>query len=304
MSKLWALILFFYALPDASAQGFRLKLLSSEGGEPVAFAHIILKPSQSGFISDINGVVLIPTGSLTNNDSILLSAIAFDKKVLALNQLFPAGDSLASVKMSPAVYHLDAVNLKPPERVFEKKLGNWGSGVSGVKLSPLPGMEFAVKVGLKETQVARLDEVKFQVLKSEEDTLWLRMNIYNLNSHGSPGSLIIRESVIFEVWEKSSEVVRDISAYNLAVNHDFIVSIQFLPGGKAEMSGSSGSEKRAPVRKATFNKDKKVEYGTRAVAFDDSGYFRTSFTGEWYQVKIMGSKLSPCIGVRAQLSEY
>ncbi len=111
-----AAILFFISVVSLSAQTFVGKVVSSQGGDAVSFANLIVKGTNIGAASDIEGdfVLNIPKGNL--NGILTISSVGFSNNEMPISELKVGEENIIYLKSQD--YNIDEVDILAESRVL------------------------------------------------------------------------------------------------------------------------------------------------------------------------------------------
>ncbi|MBQ0736053.1 hypothetical protein [Aquimarina celericrescens] len=88
------------------------------------------------------------------------------------------------------------------------------------------GSEIASLVRIRKKNTV-LHNLRFQILENTSDSLMIRVNLYS-NNNKKPGKSLLSDNIFHTVSKKRGEEVIDLSAYSLALEDDFIISLELV----------------------------------------------------------------------------
>jgi hypothetical protein len=227
-----ALFVFF-----ASAQDYSGYIVNAESGEPVPYANIGIINRGVGTVSDAEGWFEIELDSDFDRDTICISCIGYTDKKFPVEHFkhLTRRASNNNIKLSPLIYQLGEVIVKPKEtRIYT--LGNFcdsSSCYGNTFHSRQLGTEIGIIMELpRKKDQAFLKSLRFYVGECTYDSFPVRVNIYDLED-GFPGVNILREAIFVDITSPGEYLI-PFSNYNITVEGDFFVSLEYYRAHKKE----------------------------------------------------------------------
>lgn len=109
-------LLTFIVLGSLQAQSFNGKVISSQGGEPVPFANVMIKGSTIGVATDMEGKFAITIPSEYSNEFIIISAVGYSNKEMPIEELNVKMVNIISI--STQEYNIDEVDVEAESKVL------------------------------------------------------------------------------------------------------------------------------------------------------------------------------------------
>ena len=200
------------------------KLLDSVSKKPIPFANIGIPRKGLGSVSDENG-----NFQLTIPDSLLkfplkISCLGYNTKIFYANKFTPN-----TIYMGPSSLSLNEVTVFEKKKLTKTTIGNTRARPSielAYKAEDL-GYEMGVKVNVKHSRT-RLKKLKFSIGTGSFDSILFRFNVYEVDQFGFPGENILKQTILVHVPAKSRRVEVDLSEYNIVVNDDFFLALEWI----------------------------------------------------------------------------
>ncbi|MFH2141950.1 MAG: carboxypeptidase-like regulatory domain-containing protein [Bacteroidota bacterium] len=200
------------------------KIVSSNDNQPVAYVNIGIINKDVGTVSDIYGNFILKISDKYLNDSIRISSIGFISKVFKVNEILKCNRD--TIYLDKAVYTLSEAVIKP-EKYTSKIIGNrFQYGIAGSYGVDQLGNELGIKVELKG-KPSMLEGFGFYLAENYCDTLFFRVNIYKITDT-VPQENILKKNIFIKTATKRGEVFFDLKKYNLMLEDDFLISIEWI----------------------------------------------------------------------------
>ena len=228
--KLLVTMLLVLLISIGKAQLIRGQLFDDEA-KPIRYVNIGIVGKNVGTVSDQNGNFTIELRNQFDKDTLKFSTIGlkslefnvgdFKKEYLAAKTI--------QIKLEKSTTILKEITVKPKTFVM-KTIGNTANSISirgGFESNDL-GTEVGtvMKMKIKKTP-AFIENVNFNIAINEYDTLTFRINIYNMKN-GLPYENILPEPVFITALGKTRTLSLDMKQYNLIVEDDFFVSLEWI----------------------------------------------------------------------------
>jgi len=208
------------------------KIVSEEN--PIAFVNIGIVNKNIGTVADESGLFEITIPAEFIYEQLRFSCIGFETEeysVAAFIKSHPTNPVV--LKMREKAMLLEPVVIKSGK----SKTVTLGSKSESKKLdagfpsSKYLGSEIGSKFNVKEKKgtVAFLEEFSFFVLSNvQDDTVVMRLNIYELDDHELPANKLISKDVILTIPNKSGWVVTDLMPYSIYTTSDFVITLEWI----------------------------------------------------------------------------
>lgn len=211
------------------SQIFNGKLINSELGEAVEFANIGIIGKNVGTVSDEHGLFSIQLDDLYNKDTLKISCIGFVALKFEIATFKRENESAKVVELK---LHRSVTSLKEivinPKKYVTKTLGNTsnsGSIIAGFETNDL-GSEVGTVMKIRKAPTF-IETVNFNIAKNTYDSVTFRINIYKMKNE-FPSENILLEPIYVTTKIKHGTLIVDLKKYNLVVEEDFFVSIEWI----------------------------------------------------------------------------
>ena len=213
---------------SALAQAVDGRVMDGISKEKLAYVNIGIVGKGIGTVSDINGMFTINLHDSLNSYTLKFSYIGYESisfNVLEFKKKLK--DNSIDILMKPAVFSLSQVVVKP--KVLKTKiLGNKNnnkSAMAGFKSNDL-GSEMGTIMKIKKPST-HIENVNFNIARNDITDLKFRVNIYAIKN-GEPDSILLQEPIYVTTSIKSGTLSVDMKKYNLWVNTDYMVSLEWI----------------------------------------------------------------------------
>ena len=198
---------------------------NKKSGEPLAYVNIGIKGKNVGTVSDSKGNYELNIKDSNLTDALTFSMLGFEVKEISISAL-KIGEA-NNIKLNETAYKLDEVIIT------DKELKTRKSGVkarkdwtnSGFTSNEL-GNEIGTRININKVP-AVIEKVKFRIAYSKFDTVFLRMNIYNVVDD-EPSENLLKQNVFLTTTIKNGDVEVDLSQYNISIDSDIIVTLELV----------------------------------------------------------------------------
>lgn len=271
--------LFFYIFLGAflNAQTVTGKVLSQYDRSPVPYARIGIDTEENGTIADEQGNYTLDLSTVNKDLNVTAAVGGFDKFSVPINSFLQSSTHIILLKEK--VKDITEVTITPKR--FKDK--HWGVDSKSKKIlfATYPerkkekeeqSRELAIKFSNKRK--VKIQKIHLNVADFQTDVpVELRINVYNEKDNLPNESVLYKD--VTAVLTKDSIIdgtfTLDVSDYDIYVNSDFFVSIQFMNFFKGHifLSGALlktvfkrkyyGSWEKSSVASPAINIDVKVE---------------------------------------------
>lgn len=245
MTKLFAIILSMAFAGTLSAQE---KVISSqivdEMGQGIAYVAIGIPAKQFGTNTFEDGSFILPVSEEYMGDSLLISAIGYERKQVSYQWIRENQPSEIILKMSPIALPLVTIRST---RLVERKLGikRKGSRNNFSLGSPLKGLTVAMRFEEIEKPV-RIKEVFVSIGKLNMDSVQLRCRFFAVDSvTGLPGEDLLQDNLIQTFGTKRAILKFEIEEA-FWLDQDFYVGFEWVMT-KQQYAQLQAARERYPV---------------------------------------------------------
>ncbi len=211
------------------AQTIQGKVIENKSYAPIAFVNIGIPDKGIGTVSDIDGSFKLDLTNLTEDQLILFSIIGYEKTQMRISELNEyLMDSILVIKLKEKSFQLDEVVINP-KKWKHKIIGNETTTqrISFSFLNNNLGNEFGTKMKIRKNKDTYLEEFNFSIAYNKCDSLYFRLNIYDIED-GYPNNNLLKQNIIIKTNIKNGVVSVDLSPYQIYVQDDIIVSLEWL----------------------------------------------------------------------------
>lgn len=269
------LINIFYLNSISDAQVIEGTIRDKDNKSPLPYANIGILGKERGTVSDESGHFKLKMSDSSKGDSVKVSYIGYESIVIYDFATDTVG--IRIIELEPINVQLQEVKIYP-KKYKEVIIGNtvkWNKIIFSF-LSAQLGSEIGTYIKLRKR--AMIEELRFNIVKNQYDSLVFRVNIYNF-SNDLPQNNILKEQIIIRPENKVGLVVVDLSKYNIWLENDFVVSLEYL--------------------KVLGSVEKKVFISTGIM--NSSSFGRLGSQGEWHRFKYKGFDLG--IGLHVKMKK-
>lgn len=234
--------------------------------EVIPFASVGIKGKTYGTVCDENGRFSLKTGTVTDNDSLKVSAIGFKPKAISMRLV--KGYYNENISLDAASVQLSEVKVRP-QKTVTKVLGNKNYN-TGICLSfqgaegSWKGAEISIKAKNKKGRLVFLENFNFYIVKNlYDDSLTFRLNFYKEDKQGLPGENILRKPIVFKTKVKEGVVSINLKHLFINTDNDFFMSLECLEDkiDKEKLCFSGSISGPSYMKVSTFMDWMKIPFG-------------------------------------------
>src|SRR6218665_2115397 len=227
MKHVFFLFIFLLPQPAIFAQTLSGRVLDKKTNTPVPYVNIGIVGKGIGTVSDMEGYFKMNMHDSLNSQTIRFSCIGYKPITFSVSDFKKRFTDGAKILLEENIVSLNQVVVKP--KVFKTKvLGNENNSrmIAAGFFSNDLGSELGVVMHIKRSPTF-IENVKINLASNTAGTAKFRLNIYNIKN-GEPDSIILKEPIFVTTDLKFGTVTIDLAKYNLYVEHDFLVSIEWI----------------------------------------------------------------------------
>ena len=209
-----------------NAQLYKGKVVSTNDKIAIAYVNIGIVGKDVGTVSNNNGEFSIELLDLYNNDSLRFSILGYKTKsfkVADFKKQFANNE--ITIPLETKLMELKTVVIKPQ---ITKIIGNENKSkkmVGGFSSNDL-GSELGTVMKIRKSPTV-IENVSFNIAYNKYGNLLFRLNIYDMKD-GKPNQSILKENIFVKTDIKNGTVTVDLTTYQLIVNDDFFVSLEWI----------------------------------------------------------------------------
>lgn len=196
--------------------------------EAIPYVNIGIVSKGIGTVSGIDGQFSIPLHDSIDDQTLKFSCIGYKSLVIRVKDFKKAHlNKTATLFLEENVFTLGQVVVKP--KIFKTKvLGNSNhsrSVIAGFMSNDL-GSELGTIMKIKRSPTF-IEDVNFNIGRNLLDSVKFRVNIYSMKD-GQPDSILLKEPIYITTKLEHGKLSIDMKKYNLWVNTDFFVSLEWI----------------------------------------------------------------------------
>ncbi|WP_223034900.1 carboxypeptidase-like regulatory domain-containing protein [Hanstruepera marina] len=226
-----------------------------ETGKPIEFVNIGVYNKNVGTISNFNGEFRLVLPISFINDSLTISHVGYETIKIKIQK-----SKNIEISLTPKLNDLDEILIttkkKKTRKIGVKSYNRllWLSSISREN----DILENAQRIKIPNNSSVKVKNVNFLLRKGfESDSCFIRINFYK-NSNNYPGEKIVFSNIVENKYFKPGWITFNLSDYDIYLDEDFFVGIEFIPN---------------------FKSDRKIFLG--AILTKGKGFIRSSSQGKW-----------------------
>lgn len=230
----------FLSLP-LGAQNFVIgQVIDAATKEPLPYVNIGLLNKNIGTVSDETGYFELEVNTEQNSrDTLRFSMIGFETKSYTLNDFINQNE--IEVYLTEKSTALDEVILSSKRKNYQTKiLGNKTTSKSlyAAFTSNKLGNEMGFIVRARKHPMV-LKKFNISLVENDYGPIKFRLNIYDV-LNGLPNKTLLKDNIFIETEESSGIVSLDLTTYEIILDQDFFIAIEWIEDlgpGKLYFSG-------------------------------------------------------------------
>lgn len=250
-------------------QTYSGKILDSKTNQPIAYVNIGVLLKNTGTVSDDNGNFQLLLKKDLDNDTLKISCIGYQSLTIKTSDFKQLKDK--SIYLNPSSILLSDVIIKAKKYKY-KTLGITTNS-DNVQTSVYAAKGYECGILIKLNKPAIIQKIHLNVAQCTYDTVFYRLNIYNVERSGKYTNILERPIYIKIAKDKMKDKISiNLMEYNIRVNNDFLISLEYVK-----------------------------DLGPGKVSFCSSlfhaSYFREASQGDWLSVPLGGFSLSVDVAI-------
>lgn len=239
MSKLFFIPIFMFFSSFIYSQSINGKIVDTLN-VPIQYTNIGVKGQDIGTVSDENGYFSLILPNSNQDSKIIISNISYKVKEYTIKDFISLINTKKQIILEENYQQLEEVVITSKKLKKDNKGNRTTSSLvaAGFKNNSL-GSEVGIKIRMKD-KPTHIDSFNFFITSCKYDTLFFRLNIYSLKDD-MPYENLLSENIYFSTDIKKGKVSIDLTKYNIVVNQDIIIAIEYvkeLGEGGLNFSGS------------------------------------------------------------------
>ncbi len=221
------LFIFAVLLPGLGfSQTYSGKVLSSGDKVGIAFVNVGIIGRNIGTVTDESGNFTITFSDFNDKDSLRISMIGYDSKILLISQF--RADSTKNIYLVPRDYYLTEVKVIS-RKAHQTLLGTpvtSGALKSGFATNDL-GSELGIKVYARKQVV--LKDININVATCTYDSVVYRINIYQVLNKTEFVNILIKPIYISFSKDKIDKAITlNLREYQIYIKGDILISLELF----------------------------------------------------------------------------
>ncbi len=217
------------------------RVLDAQNKVPLVYVNIGVVGKDLGTVSDAEGYFSLTLEEpILRQDSLRFSMLGYESKVFLLGSFLD--DKPLEILLNEQALALDEVVLiSPKNKTYKSKLlGNKTKSnfIYTAFTTNQLGNEMGIMIrGRKDPMW--LDYIEFNIVENDYGPIRFRLNIYDVKD-GLPYQNILKENIFVDTDIESGIVHVDLTPYELVMNDDFFVTLEWIEDlgpGKLYFSG-------------------------------------------------------------------
>ena len=237
---LYLLLVFFYTLPNLGQTNIVGQVVDAATQEPLPYVNIGLVNQNQGTVSDEEGFFEFEIDPSLHQQALLrFSMIGFKTKTYVVENFL--NEHLFTVPLEEETTALDEIVLTTKRTEFQTKiLGN--KTTSKLLYAAFSTNRLGNEMGFVVSKRKRpmiLKKFAISIVENDYGKIRFRLNFYSVED-GMPTTTLLKENIIIETEVSSGIVTKDLTPYDLVIDEDFFVSIEWIEDlgpGKLFFSG-------------------------------------------------------------------
>lgn len=247
-------------------------IVKDKNGNTIPYVSVGIPSKQFGVTTNDVGVFKFNITNEKPTDTVRVSTIGYNTLILKFSELQQLCVSNTSIYLTPTVYELAAVTIRPNEyeskvlgntniaklecenfkQVYSKDTAKMSAYKKECKQKGINekaiGIEIGNKIKIDKGQQTFVDKIQFKTCTGINDTAIYRVNIYSsgntLHKAFTPIGVvkikeltnILKQPILVKTIGKTEVHNIDLSKQNIEVNDDFIVSLECIYASNLEMN--------------------------------------------------------------------
>ena len=195
---------------------------------PLPYVTVGILNKDKGTSSDLKGEFQLNLSDINIHDTLRISIIGYEPKEIYLKDVFKIQKNL-TIHLQEKVVELKEIGIVD-KKLVTKILGNKTDSkfFGGKFASGDLGSELAIRIKIRRVPTY-LENFSFHISYNTADTATFRVNIYETRN-GLPYKNILTRDILARINNRTGKVDVDLSEYNIMVNDDFFIGLQWVEG--------------------------------------------------------------------------
>ena len=218
-------ILLLVASIQAEGETIQGSVINSLTGEPLEYVNIGIVGFPVGTVTNASGNFTLNVTNQSPESIVRISMIGFKPVSFTIREL---ADRSAQIELTEEAYELEAVIISPKGKIRDVGVKNrallkvcgWGGTQRG------KGHEIGLKIDLGESPV-KLKSLHLRLHSQSFDSSLFRLHIRTINNN-IPDKELLKENIFIGVSEEKGWVEIDLSKYEIILNGEIALSLEWL----------------------------------------------------------------------------
>lgn len=233
MKQLLLILISFFITAAVHGQTISGILINAADKQTIPYVNIGIVGKGIGTVSDINGKFAIMLHDSLLDQTLKFSCIGYKSRSFVVREFLKTlKDNNTSIYLEENIVSLSQVIIKP-KLLKTKVLGNKNNSKNasaGFRSNDL-GSELGTIMKIKKAP-SYIENVNFNIARNDIPNVKFRVNIYSVKN-GKPDSILLKEPIYLTTSIKSGTLSLDMRPYNIWVNSDFLVSLEWIENYEA-----------------------------------------------------------------------
>ncbi|MFZ9582370.1 MAG: carboxypeptidase-like regulatory domain-containing protein [Crocinitomicaceae bacterium] len=214
----------------ASGQWLKGQIVELDTGIPIPYARLGVLHKNKGVVSDSSGYFRMDLTNLSENDTVIISAIGYEKIEFIVShcRIYLLQHANLRLELSPkSKLHQEVVVEIGKSKILET--GNNVKStlyIAGFQNKSL-GAEMGTVLKYNKKKKGIIIKLHFNIVGNPTDTVKFRTNIYTFEND-LPGKSILNHPIYYCGIPSKGAIEIDVSGWNISVKNDCFVSIELI----------------------------------------------------------------------------
>jgi len=216
-----------WAVIVCGQDNFSGKIIDSESGEVLPYVNVGVVGKNIGTVTDMNGAFNLKIDTKYDADTLMMSMIGYEDLVFVVADFKKKITDDSTFKLTSKTTDLQEIVIES-SLLKSKILGNKtkSKNIIGHFVSDELGNEVGIIIKIKKSPTY-IDKFHASIVENKYGLLKFRLNFYSLKNK-MPHENILTENIFVETQIKQGVLTVDLSEYNIVVEDDFMVSLEWI----------------------------------------------------------------------------
>lgn len=216
-----------WAVCVCGQDNFNGTISDSESGEILPYVNVGVVGKNIGTVTDMDGTFNLKIDKKYNADTLMMSMIGYENLVFVVADFKEKLSTDSIFKLTSKTTNLQEIVVESSQ-LKSKILGNKtkSKNIRGHFVSDELGNEVGIIIKIKKSPTY-IDKFHASIVENKYGLLKFRLNFYSVKDK-MPHENILTENIIVETQIKEGVLTVDLSEYNIVVEDDFMVSLEWI----------------------------------------------------------------------------